>query len=195
MNAPSSALPDFTPSGLLPPGEFALTLAELRSSTLVRGPERGANPAWDATWRAYLVDNLALMAQQLWTVGIDDIFVDGSFAEDKAHPGDIDGYFVCDARRFATGALEQELNRLDPAKCWTWDHRTRRAYRGYPKLQLPMWHAYRVELYPHFAGAIAGRDEHGEPLEFPAFFRKTRGSGEAKGIVRLIKQRSTGGDS
>lgn len=189
------ALPEFTPGGVLPPGDFALSLAELCTSILVHGPARGAHPAWDAAWRASLVDNLAIMAQQLWTVGIDEIFVDDSFAEDKAHPNDIDGYFACDAQRFASGALEQELNRLDPAKCWTWDHRTRRPYRGYPKLQLPMWHTYRVELYPHFVGAFAGRDEHGEPLEFPAFFRKTRGSGEAKGIVRLIKERDTGGHS
>lgn len=195
MTAPASSLPEFTATGVLPAGEFALTLAELRTSILVHGPGHDAHPAWDAEWRAFLVDNLAIMARQLWAVGIDDIFVDGSFAEDKAHPGDIDGHFVCDAQRFATGVLEQELNRLDPAKCWTWDHRARRRYRGYPKLQLPMWHAYRVELYPHFSGAIAGVDEHGQPLEFPAFFRKARGSGEAKGIVRLIKEHTRGGQS
>jgi hypothetical protein len=83
--------------------------------------------------------------------------------------------------------LEQEINRLDPVKCWTWDHRTRRPFRGYPKSQLPMWHAYRVELYPHFSGLIAGLDEHGQPLEFPAFFRKTRHGGHPKGIVKLVK--------
>jgi hypothetical protein len=33
------------------------------------------------------------------------------------------------------------------------------------------------------------------PLELPAYFRKTRGSGEAKGIVRLIKEHTRGGQS
>jgi hypothetical protein len=142
---------------------------------------------WDAAWRSRLVANLRVMVEQLCAVGIDQIFIDGSFVEDKDHPNDIDGYFVCEALRFASGQLEHDLNPLDPAKCWTWDHRSRRAYRGYPKLQLPMWHAYRVELYPHFAGLIAGEDEHGHPLEFPALFRKRRGNGAPKGIIRIIK--------
>lgn len=50
-----------------------------------------------------------------------------------------------------------------------------------------MWHAYRAELYPHYAGLIAGRDELGNLLEFPAFFRKSRGSGRAKGIVKIVR--------
>ena len=56
----------------------------------------------------------------------------------------------------------------------------------YPKRQLPMWHAYRVELYPHVAGLIAGVDEHGNELEFPAFFRQSRADGSANGIVRIV---------
>jgi hypothetical protein len=43
--------------------------------------------------------------------------------------------------------------------------------RSYPKKQLPMWHQYRVELCPHLPGLVAGHDDHGKPLEFPAFFR------------------------
>jgi hypothetical protein len=142
---------------------------------------------WDAAWRLRLVENLGILVKQLWTIGIDEIFVDGSFVEDKDHPNDIDGYFVCDPVRFASGQLEQELNRLDPQKCWTWSHAARRPYRGSPKLQLPMWHAYRVELYPHFAGLIAGTDKHGNALEFPAFFRKSRVTDKTKGIVKIVK--------
>ncbi len=180
-------VPSFTAEGVLPPGDYSLTLGQLVESWLVCGSASLPGP-WDAAWRRQLVDNLAVLVQQLWTVGVEEIFVDGSFVEDKAHPGDIDGYFACDPLRFASGELERELNRLDPAKCWTWDHRARRAHRGYPKLQLPMWHAYRVELYPHFTGLIAGHDEHGQPLEFPAYFRKSRGTGEPKGIIRITKQ-------
>jgi len=86
------------------------------------------------------------MCSQLWSVGIEEVYLDGSFTEAKAHPNDIDGYFEFDAGRVATGELQRELNKIDPKKCWTWDPEERRSYRGYAKKQLPMWHAYRVEL-------------------------------------------------
>lgn len=180
-------LPNFTPDGLLPPGDYRLTLEQLEESTLVLGPgpPRGY-PEWDGAWRHQLVANLRVMVEQLRRVGIDEVFINGSFVEDKDHPNDIDGYFACDGLRFASGELERDLNLIDPAKCWTWDPRARRAYRGYTKLQLPMWHAYRVELYPHYTGLIAGVDEHANALEFPAWFRQRRADGRAKGIVQIV---------
>ena len=78
-----------------------------------------------------------MLIKQLWQVGVSEIFLDGSFVEDKAHPNDIDGYFVCDLREFASGRLQQRLNALDPHKVWTWDPTSRRAYRGFTKKQLP----------------------------------------------------------
>ncbi|OFX22036.1 MAG: hypothetical protein A2V77_09915 [Anaeromyxobacter sp. RBG_16_69_14] len=51
----------------------------------------------------------------------------GSFCEDRDHPNDIDGYFVCDARDL--GRLQRELNLLDPYKVWTWDARARKRDR------------------------------------------------------------------
>ncbi len=181
-------LPSFTPDGVLPPGDYRLTLDELDESMLVIGPgQPREHPTGDALWRHELVKNLRVMVRQLHQVGIDDIFIDGSFVEDKDHPNDIDGYFACDPMRFATGQLEHDLNLIDPAKCWTWDHRTRKAHRGYSKLQLPMWHAYRVELYPHYTGLIAGRDALGNALEFPAWFRQRRTNGTAKGIIQITK--------
>ena len=187
-----STLPAFTQLGLLPPGDYPLTLDELRESMLVRGPAQAPSQpawetAWDADWRLELVNNLAALVPQLWAVGIDEIFIDGSFVEDKDHPNDIDGYFVCDPHRFASGELEHELNKLDPRKCWTWADAARTRSLGSAKRQLPMWHAYSVELYPHFAGLIAAVDTHGHPLEFPAFFRKTRADDRPKGIVRITK--------
>lgn len=181
-------LPRFDLNGLLPPSDYPLTLEQLRSSELVLGfGEPKDNLTWDAAWRERLVDNLAILVRQLWKVGIEDIFVDGSFVEDKDHPNDIDGYFICDRKRYASGDLERELNLLDPHKIWTWKPHRRRRYPGYEKLQLPMWHQYRVELYPHY-GQISGiRDEFGNELEFPAAFRKSRLSGMPKGIVKIIK--------
>lgn len=180
-------LPDFTADGLLPPGDYALTLDELRRSLLVAGSgDEDVYPHWDAVWRRQLVENLEILVGQLWQVGVMEIFVDGSFAEDKDHPNDIDGYFNCDLKHLASGDLERELNLLDPHKVWTWDPASRRTYRGYPKKQLPMWHQYRVELYPHVPGLPCGiNDRFGNELAFPAAFRRSRRDGGPRGIVRI----------
>lgn len=184
MAVVSTMLPDFDEHGVLPPGDYELTFAQLRASPLVVGPRSGS-AHWDAAWRAQLVDNLEVMVRQLWAIGIDEIFVDGSFAEDKEHPNDIDGYFVCEMRRLVSGALERELNQLDPFKVWTWSPGSRRAYRGSPKAQLPMWHRYRVELYPHFGQLSGIKDKYGNDLEFPSAFRMSRRDGRPRGIIKI----------
>lgn len=181
-------IPPFNADGLLPPGDYEVSLAELRRSVLVEGPGEEHSPFWDRDWRAALVDHLEVMVRQLWRVGVTEIFVDGSFAEDKDHPNDIDGYFECDLIRLASGDLERDLNLVDPDKVWTWDPESRRPHRGYPKLQLPMWHAHRVELYPHVPGIGLGsgiRDRHGHELEFPSAFRQSRRDGKPRGIVKI----------
>lgn len=182
-----SIIPSFEPDGLLPPGDYEVSFDQLRDSVLVLGPgDADIYASWDAPWRQRLVDNLEILTTQLWEVGVREIFADGSFAEDKDHPNDIDGYFVCDLDRLRTGKLTRELNLLDPYKVWTWDPASRKAYRGYPKKQLPMWHRYRVELYPHFPGMGCGiRDEYGHELEFPAAFRRSRRDGKPRGIVKI----------
>ncbi len=178
-----AGLPPFNALGLLPPGDYPLTFPELRQSHLVLGN----GGSWDVAWRLYLVHQCEVMVRQLWEVGILEVFLDGSFVEDKDHPNDIDGYFVCDASYFASGDLERYLNFLDPYKIWTWDSRTRRPYQGYLKKQLPMWHQYRVELYPHFGQSSGIRDVHGHELQFPSAFRQQRGSGQPKGIIQIVE--------
>ena len=180
-----SLVPNFSADGLLPPGDLALTFDDLRASMLVTGPGSSC-PNWDAEWRHRLVDNLQIMVRQLWQVGVTEVYADGSFVEDKDHPNDIDGYFVCDLRELASGRLERELNLLDPHKVWTWDPASRRPYRGYPKKQLPMWHVYRVELYPHFGQLCGILDRYGNELEFPSAFRLSRRDGKPRGIIKLI---------
>jgi hypothetical protein len=54
-----------------------------------------------------------------------------------------------------------------------------------------MWHAYRVELYPHVPGLGLGcgiRDEHGHELEFPSAFRRFRRDGAPRGILSLRQE-------
>lgn len=178
-------LPPFNDKGLLPPGDFLLTLPQLAESRLVHGGTDKRSPNWDEFWRGQLVEQLSILVRQLWQVGVTEIFIDGSFVEDKDHPNDIDGYFECELMRLASGELQRELNLLDPHKVWTWDPASRRAYRGYPKLQLPMWHVYRVELYPH-VGQLSGiRDRFGNELEFPSAFRQSRRDGNPRGIVKI----------
>jgi hypothetical protein len=182
-------VPPFDSDGLLPPGDYELSFDELRQSSLVRGGgKQNTDSTWDAVWREHLVGGLEILARQLWQVGIREIFADGSFVEDKDHPNDIDGYFVCDLKSLASGVLAQQLNRLDPYKVWTWDPASRRPFRGYPKRQLPMWHRYRVELYPHVPGLGIGsgiRDKFGHELEFPSAFRQSRRDGKPRGIVKI----------
>ena len=175
----------FNQDGLLPPEDYMLTLEELKDSILVRGP--GDGEPWDSAWRLHLVENLEIMVEQLWQIGIIDIFIDGSFVENKARPNDIDGYFKCDIFKFISGDITRELNALDPYKIWTWDSKSRRPYRNYTKKQLPMWHKYRVELYPEFNQSSGIQDEFGNDLKFPAAFRKTRDRSLPKGIVKIIK--------
>lgn len=150
-------------------------------------PIDSSEPNWDSEWRLFLVDRLEVLVRQLWEVGLDEIYINGSFVEKKPHPNDIDGYFNCKLERLATGDLSTELNKLDPYKIWTWDPNSRRPYRGYAKKQLPMWHRYRVELYPNYGQSFGALDEHGHQLLFPSAFRRTRYSEEPKGIIRIIK--------
>jgi hypothetical protein len=184
-----ATIPPFDPDGLLPPSDYELSLDELRESILVLGPgDPKAYPSWDRPWRERLVKNLEILTRQLWQVGIREIFADGSFAEDKEHPNDIDGYFECDLKELIAGELERKLNLLDPSKVWTWDPASRKPYRGYPKKQLPMWHRYRVELYPHVPGLGIGSgilDKYGNELEFPSAFRQCRRNGKPRGIVKI----------
>lgn len=179
-------IPHFQPDGLLPPGDHEASFADLRRSILVHGPGVAVSPNWNAGWRRKLVDNLEIMVEQLWQIGIVNVFADGSFAEDKDHPNDIDGYFECDINLIASGDLARKLNLLDPHKIWTWDPASRRPYKGYPKKQLPMWHQYRVELYPHVPGWGCGIiDKNGHELEFPSAFRQSRRNGAPRGIVKI----------
>jgi len=182
-----TTIPAFDADGLLPPDDYEVSFDELRGSVLAVGPDDGRT-TWDSAWRLRLIDNLEALARQLWQAGIREIYAAGSFAEDKDHPNDIDGYFVCSLEMLKSGELARQLNLLDPFKVWTWDPATRKPYRGYPKKQLPMWHRYRVELYPHVPGLGIGsgiRDKFGHELEFPSAFRQSRRDGKPRGIVKI----------
>ena len=108
----------FTSQGVLANGTYDATFAQIRSSILVRG---NSSPAWDSVWRTNLLKNAEVLTKELWAIGINDVFLDGSFVEDKDRPNDIDGYFdtglklvPSDLPKFAT--MVQNLNLANPHK-------------------------------------------------------------------------------
>jgi hypothetical protein len=172
----------FNADGLLPVGTYDTTLADLRKSILVIGDK--SSPTWDTIWRTKLVENAEILVNQLWQVGITEIFFDGSFVENKDHPGDIDGYFdpnlssliPADMIKFAN--IIGRLNVIDPHKVWNWKHSS----NG----KIPMWNFYKVELFPHLYQTSGIRNAAGTEEQFPAAFRQSR-SFKQKGIIRIIK--------
>lgn len=180
----------FNKDGVLDPGTYDATILDIKNSILVRGC---GSPNWDSKWRNELVDNAAVLIDQLWQVGITDIYLDGSFVEDKDHPNDIDGYFDPhlslydrnDNQKFAQ--IVSSLNNLDPHKVWNWDPASRRSVAGFSKRQLPMWIFYRVEFYPHLGQGTGITDAFGNDLKFPSAFRQSRNGFRQKGIVRVIQ--------
>ena len=173
-------LPPFSAEGLLPPGDYLLTFEELLNSSLVVGTRTEEN--WNRAWRAKLVDGLQVLVGHLMRVGITEVFIDGSFVEDKDVPNDIDGYFVVDRRSWLSGEILRELRMIVPI--WEWDPGTREPFKEYPKPQLPMWHRYRVELFPHFGQMSGIQDGRGRMLTFAQAFRQSRFF-TPKGIIKI----------
>jgi len=172
-------LPQFTRQGVLPPGDYPMTIEELRTSFLVSGP-KGVGRGWDADWRLKLVNNLEILAKQLWSIGVKEIYINGSFTEDRDRPNDIDGYFVCSVSDQVNRVVEKKLNQIDPFKAWGWDEHIR-----HPGRRLPLWLRYHVVLWPYAPGTMFGCDDLGNPLEMSQAFRRTKFKGIAKGIIRL----------
>jgi hypothetical protein len=173
-------VPPFTNEGVLPAGDYLLTLDELMVSPLVVGwPDEAP---CDTAWRQTLAKNVSVMVGHLKHIGIRDVFIDGSFVENKPHPNDIDGYFICDRDLYYDGELEASLQQFDPI--WTWDADRRYISPESSKRQMPMWHRYRVELFPHVGQFTGIVDTFGHELMFPSAFRQSR-SFKPKGIVKI----------
>jgi hypothetical protein len=173
----------FDEEGVLPPGDYPMTVDELRKSMLVVGPGETC-PGWDAKWRLKLVNNLEILATQLWSIGITGIYVDGSFVEDKDHPKDIDAYFETTLYHFGSGQVSQQLNAIEPI--WAWASSSRRPHPQSAKRELPMWHKYRVEFWPQYLGCKSGlKDEFGNDLPIAAAFRRSRRNDRPRGVIKL----------
>ncbi len=183
-SAKIDALLAFDGRGLLPPGDHLMTLGGLRRSVLVEGPP--GRESWNRVWRGWLLDRFATLVGQLWGVGVERIYLAGSFVTDKDHPGDLDGYFECDRAAYKARSLHRALNDLGPFQEWTWREEHRRPSRdGHPKL--PLWHHHRVELFPHYGQTRTGFfDEQGNDVDLPTMFRRDTRTNETRGIVRVV---------
>ncbi len=186
-------LPAFNSKGLLPQGNYSITFALLRRSFLVCGREGenggGCISGWDNLWREHLVDNLEVLSAPLRKIGVGELWIAGSFVENKAHPNDLDGFFECHPSKFLLGEWERELveaSGFDGAsEVWTWNEVAKTATADGLTRKLPMWHRYRVELFPHYSGLLTGlSDRYGRSLSIPAAFRLSREL-MPKGIIRL----------
>jgi len=163
-----------------------LTIARLRSSYLVTGEDVDIS-GWDSAWRAELVDNLDPFVRQLHQVGVERIFVNGSFVTSKPRPEDIDGYWECEVGQF--GHILRGLLEAEPSLPWDLTQRPidHRSGLGKPV----MWHRYRVELFPHFTDhpvPTGVSDEHGDNLFFPALFRRDKATARPKGVIQIIRE-------
>jgi hypothetical protein len=154
-----------------------LTLEQLSQSMLVLGPQP-ARPDWDTVGRLRLVSNLGIVVGQLRQVGITDIFIAGSFVQDKPNPDDIDGYYVINPLAYA--AQHQRLMQINPLIPLvpvqsTWEYI---ASKG--KARPLLCRDYRIELFSELNIIVPGT-----PGSWSHFFRHTR-DGRPKGIVRII---------
>lgn len=178
-------LPPLTRFGTLPPGEYELTVTELRRSHLVTGPTDGRS--WARAWRLELIDRLEDRLKPLWAVEyIPCVFSRRLVRRRRARAGDVDGWFPCPPAkcridRGEPRPLQRDLNRVDPRQLWSW----RREDVG-GRRKLPMWHALRVELYYDAPGAVLAWDVHGNGLRPSEFFARTR-SGRRKGVVKVMR--------
>lgn len=59
----------FNDDGILAPQDYPMTIEQLKDSLLVRGREDGT--PWNYQKRLMLVNNLIILVNQLYTVGID----------------------------------------------------------------------------------------------------------------------------
>lgn len=187
----------FTDYGYLPPGDHEMTFHQLENSVLIVGEPWMSG--WDEEWRMELLTNLKTLVQPLWELGIEDIWIDGSFCSTKPDPRDIDGFYSLplpdevmeiqdDLQRRRTiiayySILADRLNQYFNEPIWDlWE---KVIPDEYGIMQTLMWHRYRVDLFPSAWGIYAGSLYPGGRLyKFDEFFRKDR-FGIEKGLIKL----------
>ena len=157
---------------------------------MINNPDR---TDWDSQRRLTLLGNFQILTEQLWDVGVDEVYIAGSFVEEKDRPNDIDGYFVADFKDIVNKNKDGLKGRLraQESKIWTWDRADLIYVPEIGKKALPMRVKYDVEMYPDYPGAFSGiRDRRNKPLGVSEAFRLCRSSGIVKGIIKTKKPKN-----
>jgi len=144
---------------------------------LVVGP-RPLPTGWNASWRAELVDRLAVRAANLNHVGITELFLAGSFVQNNPAPGDIDGYYMVAPAAWLR--IKPLLMTVDPLLATVSDQKTWVYDVGQRKLKPRLWHDVRLELF-----YVLDIPPNRAPTAIPQFFRVSR-QGKQKGLIRII---------
>lgn len=152
-------IPDLDPAtGYLPPGLHTATLAEIR---IRFGTTRK---------RLQLLAGLEWAAAQLFSAGVLDLRIDGSFVTEKPEPGDIDGFWVYEPTvrwNDIPPILRDFTTVTDPSS-------------REPKFR--MWFKYGIELWVHpLHWGATGK-------HLPEFFSHSR-DGAARGYIRVRRER------
>ena len=80
------SIPQLNTYGLLPPGFHLATMAELKQK-FGFSPKR----------RSLIEEGLELVTRELVSMGVLELYVDGSFVEQDPSPGDLDGYVLTES--------------------------------------------------------------------------------------------------
>ncbi|MEI8390838.1 MAG: hypothetical protein WCG23_13250 [bacterium] len=141
-------------------GIHLITIPDLYKHPILAGSEK----------RLKLINSLKEACEFYWSHGIDEIFVDGSFASIKEEPRDIDGYISVES------AIDPRyLKILSSGSIWG-DYKTIDAETG----KFLMWSKHRIEFYVHPVHIAFGI------MYFPDFFTNPTKYLD-KGILKIIK--------
>ncbi len=167
----------FLKNGLLPAGDHEISLADLEQN-IKAGP--GGGQTWDTKWRLQLLEEFKKRFQQLKSVSITEVYIDGSYATDKYHPNDMDVYFVV-PRKVWRESAEPALKKIDPD---FWRFETVTDVSG--KTGYPMAFSRHVEMFPVYQEHTPAYAECEELIDPKiSFFRNDKWSHRPKGIIKI----------
>lgn len=148
-------IPELEENGELPAGIHIATIKEVEQKF-------GTSSAR----RKLLVSGLRTAIKQFEQVGVQRVYVDGSFTSDKEEPNDIDGCWV------TQGVDENKLHLLD-RDFWEFV-----SVAEFNKCRDEIKRKYGLDFY------IAEWNEGSTGKPFPEFFQTNR-DGEPKGIIQI----------
>lgn len=111
-------IPPLQASGYLPPGDHEAALDEVEDAFGTEGPRRRE-----------LMKALREIVMELWSLGVRNIWIDGSFVGEKRRPSDVDVIYELPA-----GADSSTWGNLSPRR-----HDTIHEYRKIDLWELPSW--------------------------------------------------------